>query len=48
MAANIIIELMHAHCDVDKNKYIMLQAFVDHRKNVSAPSIEDQKIVMKR
>ena len=32
MAANIIAELMYAQCDVDGNEYLLLEAFVNHRK----------------
>ena len=39
---------MTAHCDVDGNEYFLLDAFVDHRKNGSHLSVEDQKIVVKR
>ena len=47
LAANVIAELMYAQCDVVANKYLLLAAFFDHRKNVSALSEEDQKIVVK-
>ena len=47
MAANIIAELMYAQCDVNGNKYLLLSAFIDHRKNGSSLSVEDQKIVVK-
>ena len=38
---------MHAQCDVDKNEYLLLDVFIDHRKDGSALSVEDQKIVVK-
>ena len=47
VAANIIIESMYAQCDVDSNEYLLLEAFIYHRKNESALSVEDQKIVVK-
>ena len=47
LAANIITELIYAHCDVDKNKCLLLKAFIDHKKNCSAFSVEDQKVVVK-
>ena len=47
MAANIIAESRNAQCDVDGNKYLLLEAFIDLRKNGSALNVEDQKIVVK-
>ena len=47
LAANMIAESMYAHCDVDGNEYLSLEAFIDHRKNGSALSAEDQKVVIK-
>ena len=47
VAADIISELMHAQCNVNANEYILLVAFVHHRKNGSALSAGDQKIVVK-
>ena len=46
-AANIIAESMYAQCDVNGNEYLLLKAFIDYRKNGSALSVEDQKIVVK-
>ena len=46
MAANIIAESMHAPCDIDGNEYHLLRAFINHRKNGSAFSVEDQKVVV--
>ena len=48
LAINIIVESMYAQCDVDTNKYLLLEAFIDNRKNGSAANVEDQKIVFKR
>ena len=46
-AANIIAESMYAQCDVDRNKYLLLEAFINHRKNGSILIVEDQKVVIK-
>ena len=46
LAANIIKESMYVQCDVDWNEYLLLEAFINHRKNGSSLSIEDQKIVL--
>ena len=48
LAINIIAELMYAKCDIGKKEYLLLKAFIDHRKNGSALNGEDQKIVAKR
>ena len=45
-APNVIAESMYAQCDVDINEYISLEAYVDHRKNGSSLSVEEQKIVI--
>ena len=47
LAANLIKELAYAQCDVNGDKFLILKMFVDHRQNDSAPSVEDQKIVVK-
>ena len=47
LAANIIAESMHAQCDVDGDEYLLLEAFIYHRKNGSALSVEDQKVASK-
>ena len=47
LAANIIAELMYAQCDANDNQYLLLEAFVDHRKNSSDLSVEDQKLIIK-
>ena len=47
LAGNIIAESMYAQYDVDANKYLLLEAFIDHRKNGSALSAEDQKIIVR-
>ena len=46
LAANIIAEKMYAQCDIDENKYRLLEAFIDDRKNGSL-IVEDQKVVVK-
>ena len=43
LAGNIIAESMYTQCDIDGNKYLLLESFIDHRKNVSALSGVDQK-----
>ena len=47
LAANIVAESMYVQCNVNGNKYLLLEAFVDHRINNSALSVEDQKVVIK-
>ena len=47
LAANIIAESLYAQCDVNGNECLLLDAFMDHRKNGSALSVEDKKIVVK-
>ena len=47
LAANIIDESMYAQCDVNVNDYLLLDTFLDHRKNGLALSVEDQKLVVK-
>ena len=36
---------MYAQYDAYGNEYLLLEAFVDHRKNGLALSVEDQKIM---
>ena len=48
LAANIIEESMYAQYDVNGNKNLLIEAFIVHRKNGSALSAEDQKIVITR
>ena len=43
----MIAESKHAQCDVDRNEYLLLKMFINHRKDGSALSGEDQKIVVK-
>ena len=47
LAANMVAESMYAQCVVDGNVYLFLEAFINHRKNGSALSVEDQKVVKK-
>ena len=47
LVATIIAESMYAQCDVNWNEYLLLKAFIDHRKNDSALSVEDQKVIIK-
>ena len=48
LAPNIIPESMYTQCDVDRNEYLLLEAFVSHRKNGSALSVDDQMVVVKK
>ena len=41
LAANIITESIYAQCDVNWNEHLLLESFVDHRKDDSALSVED-------
>ena len=34
LAANIIAKSINAQCDVDGNEYLLLEAFIDHRRMV--------------
>ena len=43
----IITGLIHAHCEIDVNEYQLFGSFVYHRKNDSALSAEDEKVVVK-
>ena len=47
MEANVIAEVVYAQCDVDGSEYLLLEAFVDQRRNGSALYVEDQMIVVK-
>ena len=47
LASNIIAESMYAQCDVNRNEYLLLEALINHRKNISALLVEDQKVVIK-
>ena len=41
----IITETMHAQCDINRNEYLLLEAFINQIKDGSALSGEDQKII---
>ena len=47
LAANVIAESMYTQCDVDRNEYLLLEAFIDKKNYGLALSVEDQKIVIK-
>ena len=47
LVANIISESMYAQCDIDGNEYLLFKAFINHRTNVSALNVKDQKMVIK-
>ena len=38
---------MYAQCDVDGHEYLLLESFIDHRKNDLALSVVDWKVVLK-
>ena len=42
-----MVESIYAQCDVDSNEYLLLGAFTNHRKNSSAVSVENKKVVVK-
>ena len=37
---------MYAQCVIYSNEYLLSEAFLNHRKNGSALSVEDQEIVI--
>ena len=39
LAVDIIAESMYAQCDVNWNEYLILEVFINHRKNGSALSV---------
>ena len=47
MEDSIIIESIYAQCDVNRNKYLLLESFFNHRKDDTALSVEGQKTVVK-
>ena len=47
LAANIIVESMYAQFDFDGKEYLLLEVFINHKKNSSALSVNDQKLVVK-
>ena len=47
LAANIIAESMYAQYDVNGNEFLLLEAWINHKKNDSAVSVGDQKVVIK-
>ena len=47
LAANIIADSIYASCDVNGYEYLLLEAFINYKKNGSALSVRDQKIVVK-
>ena len=38
---------MYVQCNIDGNKNLLLDSFVDQRKNDSALNVEDQKVTVK-
>ena len=47
LAVNIIVESMYIQCDVNGNKYLSLEAFINHKNNGSALSEEYKQVVVK-
>ena len=47
LVVNIIAESMCAQYDVNGNKYLLLESFVDCSKGDMALGVEDQKMVVK-
>ena len=39
LAADNIAESIYSQCNIDENEYLLLKAFIDHRKNNSALSV---------
>ena len=38
---------LYAQCDVDRNEYLLLESFVDHKKDDLALSVGDNKFIVK-
>eukprot|EP00804_Cyclotella_cryptica_P021438 CCRYP_005781-RA/>CCRYP_005781-RA protein AED:0.29 eAED:0.29 QI:0/0/0/1/1/1/3/0/397 len=47
LTANAIAEAMFAQCDEDGNEYVLFDSFDDFRKDGTALSLADQKVVVK-
>ena len=47
LTANVIAESMYAQCDEKGNQYVLLDCFVNFRKNNTALSLADQTIIVK-
>ena len=47
LAVNIITESVYAQCDVNGNEYLLLEALINHRKDGSVLSVENQRVVLK-
>ncbi len=43
LTANLIMQPMYAQCDVDRNKHILLECFIDIQKDSTAKSLDEQK-----
>ena len=46
LAASFIVESMYSQCDFGGNKYLLLESFINHRKNDSFVSEEGQKVIV--
>ena len=38
---------MYAQCDIDSNEYLLLESFINHRKDNAAVRVKDQKFMIK-
>ena len=46
LGANIIVGLMYVQCDSDGSEYLLLDVVLNHKKNASTLSEEDEKVVI--
>eukprot|EP01082_Thalassiosira_pseudonana_P000070 g27.t1 g27 contig1:60384-63019(+) len=47
LTANVIAQSMYAQCDADGNEYLLLESFVDYRKESGALRMDEQEIVVR-
>ena len=47
LTANVIAQSMYAQCDADGNEYLLLESFVDYRKESGALTMDEQEIVVR-
>ncbi len=45
LTATMLAQAMYAQCDVDRNKYLLLECCIDIQKDPTAISLDDQKAV---
>ena len=48
LAVNFIAVSMYAQVDMNGNEYLLLKAFIDHKRGDSTLIVEDQKVMVKR